>query len=245
MTFYFFWWLFVNRGPDFTLTVFTWWRYYGADLQILALQSRPCEGSRATRREKQNEKANNWIKGTEMRGKRKANDRMGHQNWLVINKKKSNVGKWQNRQCNRAEVYFRFLYFFSTIYDFFLYLVSTFATFADCVNMGIIGTCSLQSVLVRRAVMKVNRANGWRKVAFKSFFSREISRKLRKVSKVPRFGVWCWTCWGPIKVDWSGYQGVKLVFFGWPGNVNQARTNIANLSAKVAPTCQNVLTRRN
>lgn len=36
--------------------------------------------------------------------------------------------------------------FVFTIYDFFLYLVSTFA---DCVNMGIIGTCSLQSVLVR------------------------------------------------------------------------------------------------
>lgn len=30
------------------------------------LQSRPCEGSRATREgENKNEKANNWIKGTE------------------------------------------------------------------------------------------------------------------------------------------------------------------------------------
>lgn len=51
------------------------------------------------------------------------------------------------------------IYFAFTIYVFFLYLVSTFATFADCVNMGIIGTCSRQSVLVRRAVMKVNRAS--------------------------------------------------------------------------------------
>lgn len=139
-----------------------------------------------------------------MRGKRKANDRMGHQNWLVINKKKNNVGKWQNRQLQSFRRLFSIS--FSRFTTFFLYLVSTFATFADCVNMSTIGTCSLQSVLVRWAVMKVNRPNDWRKVAFKSFLFEGNLEEIEKSSKVfgvsrveaqlkliePAFKVWSW-----------------------------------------------------
>ena len=47
----------------------------------------------------------------------KSNDRMGHQNWLVINKEKNNAGKWQKQQLQSfrndfASRFFRDLQFF-------------------------------------------------------------------------------------------------------------------------------------
>lgn len=99
------------------------------------------------------------LKCNEDKNKRTSN-RTGHQNWLIINKEKNNVGKWQKSQLQsfRTQKFILFVFassrFCFTVFPIYSFLLFFFLPLVDCVSMGIIEHAP-QSVLVRCAVMKV------------------------------------------------------------------------------------------